>query len=299
MNNPGKLIRLASMCLGVVKRTVSEYSSKFSRKDYTQHQLMTLVLLMYKYKRKYREFVELVEPMSELLEMLRLDKVPHFTTLNKFFIRMKNAVFSVLLQITAGQLSGRASVDATGMDRRYNSKHYVKRCKMRIKSMKTTLLIDTDEQKVFGVHCTASRKHDTQILLPLVKKTRQKINLLCADRGYDDKKIRDYLKKHGIRTLIPYRVFDKKQVYWNLLMNKKDVHQRSKSETVNSVVKRRYGDYLASKGFWRQYKEAKLLCVVYNIDRELKKVFVFSGGFLRSLSDTMCNTWCLLRGRSN
>lgn len=61
MNNLSKLLKFAEACLGVVRKTIPEYSSKFSRKDYTQHQLMTLVCLMRKYKPKYRDFVEILE----------------------------------------------------------------------------------------------------------------------------------------------------------------------------------------------------------------------------------------------
>jgi len=50
MNNPSKLIKFADMCSGAVRKRIPEYSSKFSRKDYTQWQLLTLLCVMKRYR---------------------------------------------------------------------------------------------------------------------------------------------------------------------------------------------------------------------------------------------------------
>ena len=80
----------------------------------------------------------------------------------------------VLILMTAGCVSGLASIDATGLDRRHNSKHYVKRCKITIKLVKITLLIDTQTMKIIGIDCKASRKHDTQIPVAAGQKDQAK-----------------------------------------------------------------------------------------------------------------------------
>lgn len=277
-----ELIKFAKISFGQAKQVISEYSSKFSRKDFTQQQLLALLCVKEKTKQKWKDFEDLLFNMPRISEALGLDKTPHFTTLNKFFLRLKKKNISNLITLTAGRSSGLLSIDATCVDRRHTSKHYVKRCKLRLEPMKLTPLIDTQEQKIHALHCTTTRKHDTQILLPLVKKTRQKIRQLCGDKGYDDKKIRNSLREQGIRPLIPYREFKPKHKYWNSLFKEKPLHQRSKSETVNSSVKRKYRDYLSSHDWWNQHKEAQLLCVVHNIDRDVKKLMGFIGGFLKS-----------------
>ncbi len=277
-----KLIKFAKVAHGQAKRVINPYSSKYSRKDYTQPQLLTLLCVKERTKQKWEELEDLIFNMPLLREAINLDKTPHFTTLNKFFLRLQKKILIILITLTAGRSSGLLSIDGTCVDRRHTSKHYVKRCKITLNPMKLTPLIDTQEQKIHGLHCTTTRKHDTQILLPIVKKTRQRIEQLCGDKGYDDKKIRAYLKKHGIRSLIPYREFKNKHRYWNSLFNEKDLHQRSKSETVNSSLKRKYRDYLSSHDWWNQHKEAALLCAVYNIDRDVKKLLAFIRGFLRS-----------------
>jgi len=51
--------------------------------------------------------------------------------------------------------------------------------------------------------------------------------------------------------------------------NKKIYHQRSKVETVFSVIKRKYGSYILSKSFETQKKELLIRLVAYNIDRKV------------------------------
>ena len=253
-----------------------EYSSKFSRKDFAQRQHFVLLCMKVKTKQRYHEFCEIIDLMPKIKRILNLSKIPHWTTLDKVFLRIKNTVLAALLQ---AESSGFASIDATGFDRRHASKQYLNRCGMHIKSLKATFLVDHD-QNILDVHCTTTRKHDSKIVLPLTKHHRLKV--LCADRGYDDCKVRRTLRMRGARPLIPYREFGKKQKYKNSLLDKKLYNKRSLSETVFSVIKRRYSDTLYSKHWRSQRKELTLLAVVYNADKKAREAMVFLVGFLQS-----------------
>lgn len=258
-----KFIKFVNAMMKEAKR-LPEYSSKFSRKDYTLRQHVVLLCLKIKLKQRYREFCEILELMPEIKDLMGLSKVPHWTTLDKAFLRLQSCVLAALLQ---AESSGFASIDATGFDRRHASKQYLNRCKMHIKSLKATLLIDVHKQEILDVHCTMTRKHDTKVVLPLTE--RHRLRILCGDRGYDDSKVRRTLRSRGVRPLIPHREFMSKHKYWNSMMNEKLYHKRSLSETVNSVIKRRYSDTLYSKNWRSQFKEMIFLCVVYNIDRKI------------------------------
>lgn len=265
-----KFIRFVEACVREVL-SLPEYSSKFSRKDYTLRQHVAMLCIKVKVKQRYREFCEILDLMPEIKTLLGLDKVPHWTTVDKAFLRLRNSVLAALLQVES---SGFASIDATGFDRRHASKQYLNRCRMHIKSLKATLLVDVRKQEVIDLHCTMTRKHDSKIVLPLTKHHR--LRILCGDMGYDDNKVRKTLRSRGIRPLIPHREFMKKQKYWNSMMNKKLYHKRSLCETVNSVIKRKYTDTLYSKDWRDQFKEMILLAIVYNIDRRIRvllKVF--------------------------
>ena len=273
MNNPSKLIKFASVCLGVVRKRVRKHSSKYSRKDFTQWQLLTLLCVMKRYRLKYREIIEILHLMPEFIG---LDKVPHWTTLNKFFLRLKNCMLAILVELSACGSSIEASIDASGYDRHYASKHYVRRCKMTFGDLKVTKIIDVHRLSVHRIHCTTTRRHDSQILLPLVNKTAAKLLSLHADAGYDSKLVRDSLRSQRIRPVIKHRIFQNLDKAHNARM--KDYGKRSMSETVNSMMKRKYGDYVSSKEWNNQFKEMNLKCLVQNIDL----MIAFLRGFLRS-----------------
>jgi len=258
-----KIIKFTETCLRQVS-CLPEYSSRYSRKDFTLRQHVVMLCLKVRIKQKYRDFCELLVLMPEIQRLLGLSRIPHWTTLNKAFLRLQNHVFMILLY---AESSGYASIDATGFDRRHASRQYTSRCKMHIKSMKTTFLVDTANLNILDIHCTTTKKHDSKIVLPLTEHHRLKI--LCGDMGYDDSKVRRTLRIRGARPLIPHRIFMKKQKYWNSMMNQKLYHQRSLSETVNSVIKRKFSDTLYSKHWRTQKKELKLLAIVYNIDKNL------------------------------
>jgi len=74
------------------------YSCKYSKRVYTQHQLLVLVLLKEYISTDYRDFVELVDLMSSIKEKLDFDKVPHYTTLQKFVSRIPSSLFNLIYQ---------------------------------------------------------------------------------------------------------------------------------------------------------------------------------------------------------
>ena len=83
-------IRFIQAANSVVKSThLKPYSCKYSKKTYTQYQLLVLILFKDFRNQHYREFIEDVGDMESVQEILDLSVVPHFTTLQKFISRVK------------------------------------------------------------------------------------------------------------------------------------------------------------------------------------------------------------------
>lgn len=268
-----RIYKLACELDKLARNAVPEYSSKFSKKTFTQNQHVAILCIKVKLRQKLRETEEMLLNMPAICEAIGLRSVPDFSTMCKAMQRLKLKVFIVLLYLTACLVpcSGKAAADATSMDKRHSSKHYVKRCKMKLGAMKITLIIDTERLMILDVHVTVTRKSDMKIIMPLTEKALLQfvIKTLCADKGYDDKVIRDWLRSNGIRPLIPHREFNDKYKHYNEMMNQNDKHRRSLCETENSVIKRKYDDTLYTKSFWKQYKEVLAMCCVANIERYL------------------------------
>jgi hypothetical protein len=74
-------VALARKALQVTRQAVPAYSSKFSKRDFTQHQLLAILALEQFFKTDDRGVVALLADLSELREALGLKKVPHHTTL--------------------------------------------------------------------------------------------------------------------------------------------------------------------------------------------------------------------------
>jgi hypothetical protein len=70
------------------------YSCKCSKRKYTQHQLLILVLLKEYLNEDCRDIVEIVELMDKVKEKIGLKQVPHFTTLHKFVTRLSSFYFT-------------------------------------------------------------------------------------------------------------------------------------------------------------------------------------------------------------
>jgi len=72
---------VASEALRLAQESLPAYSSKFSRKDYTQHQLFALLTLKTFFKTDYRGLTQMLLDFAELREELGLGIVPHYSTL--------------------------------------------------------------------------------------------------------------------------------------------------------------------------------------------------------------------------
>jgi hypothetical protein len=76
-------LRLAEVALSTARQALPPYASKFSRKDYTQHQLFALLVLREFLKQDYRGLEQLLRDWSDLRQALGLTKVPDHSTLQK------------------------------------------------------------------------------------------------------------------------------------------------------------------------------------------------------------------------
>jgi len=128
------------------------YSCRYLKHVYTQHQRLILVLLKEYISTDYRDFVELIDLMSDIKEKLGLDKIPYFTTLQKFVTRIPYSLFNFLLSrilklfYSYGLNVYVAAIDATGFTSAYANYYYSRRTgKLRSSFLRTSISVDTSE----------------------------------------------------------------------------------------------------------------------------------------------------------
>ena len=182
------------------------------------------------------------------------------------------AVWRVLLTLSVSPLptNGVVGIDASDFDRSHASKHYTKRAKLTIHQLNVTLQVDSKVSAVLNLHVTTTRKHDSQIAPSLIKRNPETIDILLGDKGYDEQKLRRLARQHEIRPLIKHREFTPLHNAWNARLDADLYGQRSQFGTVNSTLKRKYGAFVRSRRWCKQFRELVLRCLVHIIDRGLQ-----------------------------
>jgi hypothetical protein len=129
-----RYIRMVRAIFKVCQRqAVPRYSSRFSRKDYTLWQHIALIALMQRVRKSYREYVnDYLTTTERLLDVLGLSKIPHFTTTEKFLLRVPGT----LLESVIGGFLGLTRVrwqlfspDSSGFSPHHASHYYALRTK--------------------------------------------------------------------------------------------------------------------------------------------------------------------------
>jgi len=260
---------------------IPKFSSKFSNKIYDNHQKMIILIFRQKMRMTYRSIAKFFRFSGLARALLNLKKVPDHSTLVKFHKRINTKEIDNLLCKKPVKTS---AIDGSGFETSYMSYHYANvwnrqdRRKYR-RYLKISIAICTDSQYILSQKIRLGPRNDNIDFESVMKNINCKY--VVADKGYDSKSNRYFvLRKMKAYPHIPYRkmsgrTYEKLGV--PLKFNKKIYHQRSKVETVFSVIKRKYGSFVLSKSFKTQKKELLLRLVAYNIDRKIILSLVIVG----------------------
>lgn len=134
-----RYIRMVRAIFRVCQRgCIPRFLSRFSRKDFTIWQHIALIALMQRVRKSYREYVDdYLTTTERLLDVLGLPKIPHFTTIEKFLLRVPGTLLErvlggfVLLTRIRWQVF---SPDSSGFSPHNASHYYVLKTKRDILS---------------------------------------------------------------------------------------------------------------------------------------------------------------------
>lgn len=269
---------------------IPEYSSKYSKRTYTQHQLLFLFLLKEFLGENYRESVELVDDMETIKEEIHLEKVSHFTMIQKFCQRMHSVQLTRLLNLIMkmfydwGERIPNTAIDSSGFTSSYTSHYYFWRTgKTRKKFLKTSISVDTTKQVVTGLNISQHLIHDIRHAESLLKQCHKsrKSDRYLMDKGYDSEEIHELVQETlHVDSLIPVRNRKRISAYYrrrvSYSFNDRLYRQRNKVRTVFAVIKCKFGEALKVRLYRLPIKEIKIKVILYNISRWMISFSSFS-----------------------
>jgi hypothetical protein len=250
----------------------------------------------------YREVVEVVALMPEVKGILGLERLPHFTTLQKFFNRVRSAVFDVLLR-RAVELCGMGctehrwiAIDGTGHSSQYASVYYgytqrgarAPQRQQRKRYTKNHIAVETGNQVIIAHRVARGPRHDAKDAVSLIRKTKAVHPIgYSMDKAYDSEEIwRVVHEEVGAACMIPLRKGAKSGTYRRATREAFDeglYHRRNLVETVFSVEKRVFDDVNNSRSDRLRNRESKFRNVCYNVYWHVKVVIiVVVRGFYRA-----------------
>ncbi|MEI6292304.1 MAG: IS5 family transposase [Methanomicrobiales archaeon] len=283
-------IRFIRAAISVVKATrITPYSCKYSKKNYTQYQLLVLILFKDYRNQHYRDFIEDIEDMESIQKELDLIAVPHFTTLQKFFCRIKTLYLRYAFRKTLDLFYSDndsipvTAIDSSGFTSGYSSHYYsVRTGKIRKHFLKISISVDTDQQVITGFIASKSRVHDTRHAHRLLRQCHKirKSDCYVMDKGYDSEEIHRLIRKDlHADSIIPIRSWNNEVVggfyRQEMALNFDEIRYRKRQQVENrfSVLKRKFSGDLKSRRFFIQIKEIAGKMIVCNLHRFLQFLF--------------------------
>jgi hypothetical protein len=185
-----------------------------------------------------------------------------------------------------------AGIDSTGLSHGQASYYYTKRAKLRRKFIKVSILADMKRQLICGIKIRHRHRHDSIDFSPLLERSTRLVSVstVVADRGYDSEQNHIITENLGIRNTIIRPRYESLQVWKTKGFHRKNMkrhfdwesyHQRSKVETIFSVIKRMLGECVMSRHILTQNRETMYRIIAYNCYRITRNYTVIIGWFLR------------------
>ena len=251
-----------------------------SKHTFSIHQHIVLLVLRQYESKSYESFVEWLEVATAIVVQLQLKTIPHFTTLQKAAARLSDILLHVAIGRFIGIISpGKifAGADATGFETRHAAPYYTYRCNLRHAYTKCSAGSDMKSQLVCAVviqHHPVSHdiKHFPQLFAQMLEVTTMWIMVL--DRGYDAEWVHQMIQDENVRSMIPVRgnnmISDTHGKHRKMMRRELDeslYYQRNMTETIFSVIKRKFGSEIKSYNESMRTKELLYRVLAYNCHR--------------------------------
>lgn len=301
-------IKFAKNILCVLKnRQVRLYGHKFSKKTYTLHQhIVLLALREYRNGMGYERFCKELPDYTALLDYLKLEQIPHFTTLQKVNQRLKAAFVDDIILGFARKAKFRTGIDSTGLSLQHSSYYYEKRLEHFRKAKKkkpgrprkrrkkkhqyTSIFADLDKQLILSTKLLRGSKSDKKMMRPTIKKAKEIFDRIIsndADKGYDAEYNHKYTNENMgaedfiklVNKDVPIHKTKGENRKKAKARNKKKTgrprkNHRNKIESMIFVLKKICGEHITAMKAVNQRQQTRFRVIAYNAYRKASFLFM-------------------------
>lgn len=283
----GQLIEeVVELAMRLGQQHLAAYGASRSRHDFTQRQLMACLILRAYLKTTYRGVVEFLSVSANLRQRLGFgDKLPHYTTLQKFSARSNVVAIAQRLIARIGQVAAAqapqaaAAMDSSGLATTSASAYFRSRSGKRAKQwVKVSVMILCGSLLPVGLVLDMGPSND-RIQVPELLDQGQAVArppLLYADAGYDAEWIHEQCREQwGVESIIKpsgQRADGRRNGKWRAQMSPEHLQargygQRWAVESYFSALKRTMGAALNARRPRQMLAEAAFKVLAYALRR--------------------------------
>lgn len=276
-----RYVTVARLAYQIAQASLPRYSHAKSPQHFTLPQLAACVLLTFYLKLSYRDMEEWLLATDQVRLVLELPRVPDHSTLARTFRKLKQADLTAMRDALLEQLKPEEEaivVDTTSFRLQHASAYYMTRTGRTYRDwVKGGYAVGVESQLVLGWRSGRGLESgsDGGYLTPLRrqacrwgKRARgRRAWVLLGDAGFDGKTTQSddlipvLRRNHDLKAALRKARADL------VAAARLDglYGQRWKVETVNSVIKRKFGDTIRSRSRQLQFREPLLKALIYNI----------------------------------
>jgi len=272
-------VRVARIALQIAEEVLPKYSHPKSPHRYTQPQLAACVLLMYRLQLSYRDMEEWLLATDRVCQALQLKRVPDHATLCRAHQRLRMNQLQAMNEALLDKLGVEEELitaDSTGYRMNSASAYYQTRRGGSYREWsKGVYAVGVQSQLILAWRQGRGPGSDSPFLAGLRRDVRRygryeqgrRCWTMITDAGFDGQGVKEGdlippVRRHG-KLLSPERQARAELVAAARLDG--IYGQRWKSETVHSVIKRKFGDTIRSRLESCRDREPALKGLLYNI----------------------------------
>jgi IS5 family transposase len=289
------LVRYGRLALEVSQAVLPAQRTKFSKRRFTQPQLLAVLCLMRYEDWTFREAEVRLSEHAELRSALQLKSVPDYTTLYRFLLRLDPADLARVMEQIVRRMPGRwrsratVAIDATGLSQSAMSTFFVRRMHHHTQQpmpwrhwLKWLVVIDVERQLILAQSARQAPWNDCASLPALVQEAHQHTPVGCvlADAEFDSERNHRFCREQlHAKSIIPAKRFTSRRAtgYRQQMREnfpRRRYRRRSLIESVFSTVKRKLSARAPGKSLVTQTRQALLLGLAFNLYRLRPSLFI-------------------------